>query len=214
MKKLSKISLLFAIFCVFLTSAQAHYLWLERENQTLRFYFGEWHKDLFETTGGRLDNFQADVVVPEGVTTGSERKADHVAISLKKAGDVGIVEAMAPRKSRLSDEVTRSILLGRAGRSEASALLPLDLVPAQPHSSQFTLVFDGAPVPNAKITVYTPAKEEFELATDGAGGITIDTSKAGQYLVLASHFDETGGELDGVRYDKTRYALTLSFRAD
>lgn len=195
--------------------AQAHYLWMERDDSgPARVYFGEWHKNVYERSGGRLDNIRAAVVIaPAGGMQGSERRENHIEIVLRGEGDAAVVEAMAPRKSRQSDEVNRGVLLARAGRSEPRALLELDLVPQEAGSNTFTLTFRGAPVPKASINVYGPPRWQKEFTTDDNGKVTLETPWAGRYVVEFAHIDEQPGEVDGGRFDKTRYGLTLTFVA-
>ncbi len=194
--------------------AHAHYAWLERDGgTTAKACFGHWHQEMYEVSGGRLDNFKVDVVVPEGIVTATTRKQDHVELKLAKDVDIAWIEAMNPRKMRNSEEVTRGILLARSGRSEARSLVPLDLIPSAPNSDELILSFQGKPMPVTEITVYNPKREEVKYTTDAAGKVTLDTRLPGQYLAIAVRMDEQPGEVNGVAYQKTRYGLTLSFIA-
>lgn len=190
----------------------AHYIWLEQDGgNKAKAYFGEWHKELYEVTGGRLDNFKVDEIVPKGIVTATSRESDHVAIELKKNSDIAWIEAMAPRKSRNAEDITRGVLLARSGRTEAHALVPLDLVPQSPNSDHFVLTFEGQPAPHTDVTLYNPNREEIKFKTDAAGKVTLNTDLPGRYVVTTVIMDETAGSVNELPYDKTRYSLTLSF---
>ena len=192
----------------------AHYIWLEQDgSNTAKAYFGEWHKDVYEVSGGRLDNFKVDVIVPDGIVIATTRKHDHVALTLAQSGDIAWIEAMTPRRSRNSDDVTRGVLLARSGRDQARALLPFDLVPQAPGSDAFILLFEGQPVAAANISLYNPRHEEVKYTTDAAGKVTLDTSIPGRYVLETAHIVDKGGEVDGLAYGRTRYGLSLSFVA-
>ena len=204
-----------AVCLLFLTtSALAHNVWLERDGDgPARVYFGHVGGPL-EQRGGRLDIIKAEeVLFPQGTVISHARLADHIAINLRGKGDVGLVEAMNPRKSRTAEEIVRTIFVARAGRSETRPLLALDLVPTTAEGNVFTLVSDGKPLGGVEIKVYDPAHNERTYITDAAGQVTLDTPQAGRYLVLAAQVFDLGGEVAGAGYHKTRYSLALSFVA-
>ncbi|MBN2965108.1 DUF4198 domain-containing protein [Sulfurospirillum sp. T05] len=197
-----------------LSSLMAHALWVEKEGDATKVFFGDWDKDSKELTGKRLDNIKAKTVLPQGVGTEASREYDHIFIQTKHAGDVAVVEPIAPRKSRLADTVGRTLYMGRAGRSENKALLPLDLVPVAPHSNEFTLMLEGEPLPRASVTLWGPPKWSIALRSDDAGKVTFKTPWKGEYLAQVRHVDESKGEVDGVAYDQTTYAMSLNFSVE
>jgi len=61
-KLISMINLIAALSLI--PCAQAHFVWLEREDDGVaRAYFGEWIDDIREKTGGLLDRFKAPRVL-------------------------------------------------------------------------------------------------------------------------------------------------------
>jgi uncharacterized GH25 family protein len=197
-----------------LSSLMAHALWVEKEGEATKVFFGDWDTDSKELTGKRLDNIKAEILHPEGVGTETTREYDHILIQTKHAGDVGVVEPIAPRKSRLSDTINRTVYMGRAGRSESKVLLPLDLVPVEPNSNTFTVMLEGNPLPRASVTLWGPPKWSITVRSDEAGKVTFKTPWKGDYLAEVRHVDETKGELGGVTYDQSTYAMSLSFSVE
>ncbi len=117
-------------------SAQAHYVWLEREGDAAaRAYFGEFGEDLREKSGGALDRIAAPRAFMADPAAGLriERRGDHLEITAAPAGDLRLVEAaMAPREDRRAGGKTKTIFYAREGRSETRAHLDLELVPVTP----------------------------------------------------------------------------------
>jgi uncharacterized GH25 family protein len=202
-----------SVFCLFLSlPAWAHNIWLERDgNDPARVYFGHIDGHL-EETGGRLDIIKAeDVIFPQGMVVSRTRNHDHIAVNLKGKGDVAMVEAMNPRKSRRAEEIIRTIFLARAGRGEARPLVPLDLVPLNSGANRFTLMMEGKPLAGAEIKVFDPQRNERVYTTDAAGQVSLETPQAGRYVALAAQVLDRGGEVNGAVYQKTRYRLAMSF---
>ncbi|MCG5496670.1 DUF4198 domain-containing protein [Ectothiorhodospira variabilis] len=198
-----------------LAPAHAHYIWVEREaDGAAKVRFGEWHRGIVEKTGGRLDNIQAAIVLPDSLKVSAERRPDHIRLATTHQGDLAVVEPMAPRAMRQATSVTRTTFMARAGRSEVKSLLELDLVPDAPGSNRFTLLFRGEPLARTRLTVYGPPRWEKSLATDQDGRVEVETPWAGQYLVEVNHVVEEGGEVADVSFDASRYNLVLSFSVD
>ena len=202
----------FFFFCA--TSATAHNVWLERDGDgPARVYFGH-IGGMLEQHGGRLDIIKAEeVLFPQGVVISHARLTDHISIKLRGEGDVALVEAMTPRKSRTAEEIVRTIFLARAGRSETKPLLALDLVPEISEGNVFTLLCDGKPLAATKVKVYDPDYKEQTYMTDDSGQVTLETPRPGRYIALAAQILDQGGEVNGAGYQQTRYSMALSFMA-
>lgn len=189
--------------------AQAHYLWVEREsNGTARGYYGEWQNSLVEKSGANLERianpkaFQSDAAKTLAVS----RAADHIAITgVQGKGDVRFTDMLyaEPRK-------VRSFYYAKGGRQDTSAVFDLEFVPVAPGSNQFTLMFKGAPLPKAAISVYGPPKWQRELDTDEQGHVTIETPWAGRYILEAIHAEERKNPAD----EQHRHVATVSFTVD
>ncbi|RAI59570.1 DUF4198 domain-containing protein [Roseicella frigidaeris] len=197
--------------------AAAHQLWLEREGDSARLYFGEPIENQRERSGGLLDRipnpkvFAADPAAALPV----QRREDHFAISLPRGtGDVRMIEDGLAPFGRPGTEKVKPVMLAREGRAETRQVLDLELVPVAAGGNAFTLMLHGKPLPRAEVTLVAPPRWERRLHTDAEGRVTFETPWAGRYVAEAVHVDNTpGGSGDGA-YAKVRYVSTLSFTVD
>lgn len=205
----------FILLALSTTTAQAHYVWLERDgNEAARAYFGEWENDVREVTGGSLDRIKAPRVftADKSASLPIARRADHLEIAVKGAGDVRLIESgLVPRDDKKNGGKTRTIFHAKTGRSDTAAKLDFELVPAAPNSERFTLLFRGAPLAKTEVHVFGPPKWEKALRTDDAGQLRVPTPWKGRYVIEAVHTDETPGENGGDKFDRTRHVFTLTF---
>ncbi|MCO6417754.1 DUF4198 domain-containing protein [Siccirubricoccus sp. KC 17139] len=195
--------------------AMAHQLWLERDGQTARAYFGEPVENQREKTGGLLDRipgprlFAADLAATLPLT----RAADHFSAALPAGtGDVRLVEDGLPPFGR--EEKTRTVMLAREGRSETRHALDLELVPVAAGGNEFTLLLRGQPLPRAEVTLVAPPRWERKLRTDAQGRVRFETPWAGRYVAEAIHTEATPGGSGEGAYARLRYVSTLSFIAE
>lgn len=195
--------------------AAAHQIWLEREGQTARAYFGEPVENVRERTGGLLDRvpgpriFTADPAAPLPSTRG----ADHFSATLPAgAGDVRLVEDGFPPFGR--EEKTKAIMLAREGRTETRAVMDLEFVPVTAGGNEFRLMLRGQPLARAEVTLVAPPRWERKLRTDAEGRVTFETPWAGRYVAEVIHTEASpGGSGDGA-WQRVRYVSTLSFVAE
>ncbi len=201
-----------ALLLAFAGPAAAHQLWLEREGQTARAYFGEPVENLRERTGGLLDRipgpriFAADPASPLATT----RAADHFAATLPAGtGDVRLVEDGLPPFGR--EEKTKAIMLAREGRSETRAAMDLEIVPVTPGGNEFRVLLRGQPLARAEVTLVAPPRWERRLRTDAEGRVSFETPWAGRYVAEVIHTEASpGGSGDGA-WQRVRMVSTLSF---
>jgi hypothetical protein len=85
---------------------------------------------------------------------------------------------------------TRSVYYAKAGRNDLQAVFDLELVPVAADASEFTLMWKGAPLPKAEVTVYGPPKWKLDLTTDERGHVKVPMPWAGRYVVETIHADE------------------------
>ncbi|RVT97805.1 DUF4198 domain-containing protein [Rhodovarius crocodyli] len=190
----------------------AHQIWLEREGQTARAYFGEPVEGVRERTGGLLDrvpgprSFTTDVAAATAMTRG----ADHFSATLPAGtGDVRLIEDGFPPFGR--EEKTKAIMLAREGRAETRHAMDLEIVPVTAGGNEFTVMLRGQPLPRAEVTVVAPPRWERRLQADAQGRVRFDTPWAGRYVAEVIHTDPTpGGTGDGA-YQRIRFVSTLSF---
>lgn len=199
----------------FASTAIAHQLWLERDGESARLYFGEPVENLRERSGALLDRitgpriFVASPSAPLPLT----RREDHIAATLPAgAGDVRMIEDSIPPFGRPgAPDRLRAVMLAREGRSETQAVMDLELVPVTAGGNEFTLMLRGQPLPRAEVTLVAPPRWERKLRTDAQGRVTFETPWAGRYVAEAIHTENLpGGTGDGA-YARLRHVSTLSF---
>ena len=196
-------------------TAQAHFLWLERDGDgPARAYFGEWIDDIREKTGGLLDRFKAPRAFL-GTSTEQlpvKRNDNNLEINAKGRGDVRFVDSSVPaREDKEKGGATKTIYYAKAGRAETAAKLDLELVPTTANGNTFVLIFSGAPLPKAELTIIGPSKWEKPLVTDEQGRVTLPTPWAGRYVLEVTHFDEKAGGSGEEKFNRTRHISSLSF---
>jgi hypothetical protein len=196
-------------------TAHAHFLWLERDGDgPARAYFGEWIDDIREKTGGLLDRFKAPRAYL-GTSTEPlpvKRNDNNLEINAKGRGDVRFVDSSVPaREDKEKGGATKTIYYAKAGRAETAAKLDLELVPTVANGNTFLLIFSGAPLPKAELTIIGPSKWEKPLVTDEQGRVTLPTPWAGRYVLEVTHFDEKAGGSGEEKFNRTRHISSLSF---
>jgi hypothetical protein len=131
---------------------------------------------------------------------------------VKGRGDVRLVDSsMPPREDKEKGGATKTIYYAKAGRSETAAKLDLELVPTTPNGNTLMLVFRGAPLPKAEVTLIGPPKWQKPLVTDDKGQITLPTPWAGRYVLEVTHFDEKAGASSEEKFNRSRHISSLSF---
>jgi uncharacterized GH25 family protein len=196
-------------------SAHAHFLWLERDGDgPAHAYFGEWIDDIREKTGGLLDRFKA----PRAFLGASndplpvKRNENNLEINVKGRGDVRFVDSsVPPREDKEKGGATKTIYYAKAGRGETAAKLDLELVPTAANGNTLVLMFHGAPLAKAEVTIVGPSKWQKPLTTDDKGQITLPTPWAGRYVLEVTHFDDKAGGSGNEKFNRTRHISSLSF---
>lgn len=195
--------------------AAAHMVWLERDAAgPARAYFGEPGDDVREKAGGALDRIATPRAfhLERSRALAVQRLDDHIAVAGAGLGDLRLVEeGLPPREDRRLGGRTRTVFHAKAGRSETAAALDLELTPVASEVDEFVLLFRGAPLAKAQLTVIAPPRWEKTLRTDDAGRVRFALPWAGRYVVEAAHVDETPGGAGETAYDRTRHVATLSF---
>jgi hypothetical protein len=214
MTKFIPLFLMFATLSL-IPSAHAHYVWLERDGDgPARAYLGEWIDDIREKTGGMLDRIKAPRVFLGASTEplAVKRNENNLEFHIKGRGDVRLVESsMPPREDKEKGGATKTIYYARAGRTETAAKLDLELAPTVPNGNTLVLMFLGAPLPKAEVTLVGPSKWQKPLVTDDKGQITLPTPWAGRYVLEVTHFDEKAGSSGNEKFNRTRHISSLSF---
>ena len=199
------------------SSASAHFLWLEPDEGGAKLYYGEFGENLREASPGLLDR----------LTPLPEAKAGAIAFKVEKtpgafsvtgkpaAGDSIVAEQVRINERKQGEKVTRT--LGRlAARTipdwtERVPVLTLDVLPAGKPGS-VRVVYDGKPVAKAKLEVIAESGWTHEYRTDAQGLVQIETPWRGAYVIEVEHLDATAGTQGSEAYDSKRLVTTLSFR--
>ena len=122
-----------------------------------------------------------------------------------------VESSMPPREDKEKGGATKTIYYAKAGRSETAAKLDLELVPIAPNDNTLMLVFLGAPLPKAEVTLVGPSKWQKPLVTDDKGQVTLPTPWAGRYVLEVTHFDDKAGGSGNEKFTRTRHISSLSF---
>ena len=200
-----------AVFVGFSMPLAAHQLWLEREGSVMNAYFGHWPNFKEKEEGERLKAIKGVEITPKEAYLKTVRQSDHIEVFVNKIGDIGLTEAMEPRKGKMVDFTVRTIFLAREGRSESKTLLELDMVPEAPNSNTFTLMLNNKPLPKSKVVLTAPNTWSKNFMSDEAGKVTLQTPWLGDYVAQLDYTDKTKGEVNGKSYEQTNYIMTLHF---
>jgi hypothetical protein len=143
-----------------------------------------------------------------------KRYENNLELNAKGRGDVRFVDSsVPPREDKEKGGATKTIYYARAGRAETAVKLDLELVPTTANGNTFVLIFVGAPLPKAEITIIGPPKWEKPLVTDEQGRVTVRTPWVGRYVLEVTHFDEKAGGSGDEKFNRTRHISSLSFVA-
>jgi uncharacterized GH25 family protein len=214
------IAVLATLFSLSFTgAASAHSIWLERDGETVRIFFGEFDENLREASPGLLDRLtpQAKVVAQSGEKA---LKVDKAAAFFAVTGPVGADDSIVAEDGRVSerraaDKVTR--VMSRLGAryvpdfKERPAVNTLDIVPAGKPGA-FKVFYQGKPLAKAKLELVAESGWKREFKTDEQGAVEAALPWRGAYVIEVQHTDATPGKLGAEAYDSMRFASTLSFR--
>ena len=197
-------------------SAAAHSIWVEREGDGARIYFGEFDENLREGSPGLLDRLK-----PEAKVAGSDKalkldkQATFFAVAGPLAKDDSIVAENVAVTERRGDKPTK--VLNRLGArtvadfKEQAPVNTLDIVPAG-KPGQFKVFYQGKPLAKAKAELIAESGWKREFKTDEQGAFEATLPWRGGYVIEVAHTDATPGKLGEEAYDSVRCASTLFVR--
>ena len=196
--------------------AAAHTIWVEREGDGARIYFGEFDENLREGSPGLLDRLK-----PEAKVAGSdkalklEKQATFFAVAGPLAKDDSIVAENVAVTERRGDKPTK--VLNRLGArsvadfKEQAPANTLDIVPAG-KPGQFKVFYQGKPLAKAKAELIAESGWKREFKTDEQGLFEAMLPWRGGYVIEVQHTDATPGKLGEEAYDSVRCASTIFVR--
>jgi len=204
----------------FIGAASAHSLWLERQGDGLRLYFGEFEENLREASPGLLDRLSPQAKVAVAGEGDKALKVDKMAGFFTVAGVVSaddsvVAEDVRIAERRTAEKVTR--VLARLGAryvadfKERPPVNTLDVVPAGKPGA-FKVFYQGKPLAKAKLELIAESGWKREFKTDEQGAVEAPLPWRGTYVIEVQHTDATPGKLGEEAYDTLRCASTLSFR--
>ncbi|KQM97907.1 nickel uptake transporter family protein [Sphingobium sp. Leaf26] len=195
------------------SAAQAHEVWVERDGTgPARIYLGEPAQVLPEGGDPEFEKLKAPRLVPASQAA-QTRKAGYIEVAVP-AGDVRLIDDSVFAPWGEDGKKEGVIYYARAGRTEAKAGLPLEIVPTTAHADSFTLVRDGKPVPAAKLTVISPDKWTKELVTDAQGRVTLPLKAKGRFIVTGTQEEKGDLTLANQKVATLYHIATLTFVND
>lgn len=192
--------------------ASAHEVWLERDGTgPARIYLREIADDVQESDEtARLKGstvFTADPAKPASLA----QRDGYFEAAVSGKGDVRAYNdnVFAP----WTDDGKRNgqVYYARAGRTETSAKLDLELVPVASGSDNFTLLFRGKPLPKSTVTVFSPARWQKPFKTDANGRISVPNQGRGRYILVASTTEDASRQMGGETVARVHHMTTLSY---
>jgi uncharacterized GH25 family protein len=218
--------MLAAVPLLLATAAHAHQVWLEQDAAGAKLYFGEFGDNLHEVSPGYLDKLtrlSATVISSKGERA-LESKKDRDAITISgRAGKGESVVAFDPSYPLIENkDGTQTV---RTAWTPAARYVPqlgpraprlaLDVVPTNA-SGEFQVVYRGAPLPRAEVSLVAVSGWSLSGTTDDKGKVSFRLPWKGTYALLVRHKDATPGKRKNAQgadeaYDVASFATTLTF---
>jgi hypothetical protein len=210
---MKSLAVAFSALIALLAPAAAHEVWIERDGDgPARVYLGEPNVPVTEAGDPEFPQLQTPVVFgadpakPAALT----RKTNHIEAAAEP-GDVRLRDDSVFEPWEDEGKQAGVIYYARAGRTDTSAKLDLELVPVAAGGDEFVAMFRGQPLVDADIVVITPDYWQKSFKTDAAGKVSVPAMGAGRYLVNVSHTLDETGKVHGKDVAKVMHISTLTF---
>lgn len=197
--------------------AAAHEVWIERDGAgPARIYLGEPADAVPDNGDPEFPKLKTPTLFAESRERPAPltRRTNHIEAAVAGTGDVRLVddnvfEPWAGEDGKLQGVVYHA----RAGRSETRHALDLEIVPLAAGGDGFAVLWQGTPVPGAKLTIIDPDRWSKSWIADDKGVIAVPARGKGRYLLSTSH--EVKGEriLSGKTVASTIHVSTLTYVA-
>lgn len=197
--------------------AAAHEVWIERDGTTpARIYLGEPAEAVPENGDPEFPKLKAPLLFAESRERPAPlvRRTNHIEAAVAAPGDVRLVddnvfEPWAGEDGKLQGVVYHA----RAGRTETRHALDLEIVPLTAGGDSFAVLWQGNPVPGAKLTIIDPDRWAKATLADDKGVVVVPARGKGRYLLSATH--EVKGErvLSGKPVASALHVSTLTYVA-
>ncbi len=193
--------------------AQAHEIWVERDGAgPARIYLGEPAQPLPEGGDPEFEKLKQPRLIPASGAAGT-RKTGYIEVAVP-AGDVRVVDDSVFDPWGEEGKKEGVVYYARAGRSDATAKLPFEIVPTAPGADSVMLIRNGKPVPGATLTVITPDKWSKAFTTDAQGRVALPLREKGRYILSATQEENGTLDLRGQKVAKLYHMATLTFVED
>jgi hypothetical protein len=200
-------------FLALAPATQAHEVWVECDGTgPARIYLGEPGEALPGDGDPEFEKLKAPRLVP---TSGAAhlRRAGFIEVAAP-AGDVRLIDDSVFPPWGEEGKKEGVIYYACAGRAEAQAILPLEIVPTAAHAASFVLIRDGKPVHAAKLTVITPDEWSKSFVGDAQGQVTIPLKEKGRYILSSTQEEKGDLTLNGGKVATIYHIATLTFTQD
>lgn len=195
--------------------AAAHEVWLERDGSgPARVYLGEPVEPVPAAGDPEFPKlkaptvFTADPARPAALT----RRANHIEAAVTGEGDVRLVDASVFEPWAGEGETKEAaIYYARAGRSETRTALDLEIAPVEPGGDVFVVLYKGAPVADAAVTLINPERWSKTFRTDASGRFAAPVEWSGRYILGVTRETAEPQSVGGVAVAKVYHISTLTF---
>lgn len=197
--------------------ASAHEVWIERDGAgPARIYLGEPADPVPANGDPEFPKLKAPALFAESRDHPAPlvRHANHIEAAVSAPGDVRLVddnvfEPWAGEDGKLQGVVYHA----RAGRNETRHALDLEIVPLAAGGNSFAVLWQGTPVPGAKLTIIDPDRWTKTYVADAKGALTVPPRGNGRYLLSTSHEVKGDRTLSGKVVASTIHVSTLTYLA-
>lgn len=209
-----------------MSTARAHYLWIEHEGPQATVFFGEYEESARERSPGRLD----EIPGPQAQwLTASDAAPKPVKLS-KRAEGFALASPVPAQATILVEELALGVKdwsmsgigivkpffysrhQGTLPTSAAQPGLTLDIVPSR-EVGNFKVYFRGKPLPKADVKIVAQNTWAQEARTDQEGAVRLPMPWKGQYILQVIHLEQGAGEFEGKPYQAKRHRATLTLTA-
>lgn len=205
---------------MFSGAAHAHQIWLEQTTKSASLYFGEFDRNLRETSPGLLDK------ITQKSATLSGDKGEQILNFTRKDNALELPARAAKNQTIYTEDVDFPVseykngdltvrsarILGARLVTSTAALAPkltLDLIP-NGKQGEFKVFYKGQPQAKTKVGLIAQSGWTREATTNEQGVVKFDLPWQGTYVLEVRYVDKTPGERAGKPYDFTNFMTTLS----
>ena len=199
-----------------LEAIQAHEIWLERSGDSVKVFVGDKtgevdHGETIEKLIASSHLFGRD----QDKVVSVKAAEDHLLGTVDTQGDVRYYNdgVWAPWQTK-DGGYKAAVFQAKAGRQEIKPVFDLEMVPDNPGSDTFILIYKGNPLPDVGITVINPDNWEKTIKTDEHGHLAVPVSAKGLYVLVARHQIKEATQIAGQAVSILQHIASVSFVAE